>query len=80
MAQQAKTPKQPVNNKPSCYRKAPYAMKALEDALRKNEQELEYWQKHVGKSIAQVEGNISPCEDRIAQIKEVISILEQVNI
>jgi hypothetical protein len=125
--------------KQSVSAKVPYAMKVLGDALRKNEEELEYWKKHIrkfswsriikedkpseklccytitiafkdgyGKEILttenfkicigneceitindyekkllksviniQAEGNYSPCESRIEQIKEVIEILKQ---
>jgi len=69
--QKAAPVKQPISQK------VPYAMKVLEDALRKNEKELSYWQQHIGKSIAQAEGNVGPCENRITQIKEVITILKQ---
>jgi len=77
MSEQKQNNQKPAPTKQPMSQKVPYAMKVLEDALRKNEQELKYWQQHVGKSIPQVEGNIGPCENRITQIKEVISILKQ---
>lgn len=41
-----KTPQnQPVQRGPQS--KIPYALKVLEDALRKNEEELRFWKKHV---------------------------------
>lgn len=131
--------KTPVNNgKPAPAQrfqspKQPYAIKVLEDALRKNEEELELWKPYIRrfswmhstkrsnvipspenetfkvvvaykdyfgnefvsdtfyfvvspesvknkyfKSIMhpQAEGNYSPCENRIAQLKEAIEILK----
>lgn len=76
MKDQKQNNQKPVQ-KQSPSAKVPYAMKVLEDALRKNEHELEFWKKHLGKNIPQVEGNVSPCENRIEQIKEVILILKQ---
>lgn len=47
MKEQKQNNQKPAPAKQYVSAKVPYAMKVLEDALRKNEQELELWKKHV---------------------------------
>lgn len=61
------------------FTKYPYSVKILEDVLKKNQEELDFWQ-HYSKSenekiAKQAGGNIGGCESRVKDLIEAIKIL-----
>lgn len=60
-------------------RKYQYSINLLEDILKKNQDELVFWNEHMNskeeKVIRQAKGNIGSCESRIEAITIGIKIL-----
>jgi hypothetical protein len=61
------------------FTKYPFSVKILEDVLKKNQEELEFWNdaaKHENIKIStQAKGNIGGCESRVKDLIEAIKIL-----